>query len=116
MHGKTAAKTGQRATRSVIAALIIHVLLFPYWMAVGLVWGIGETTGRTIDLVIMNTYAYTAVIGWPVVVIVLTIWWWQGRDRLARRALLAAVILLVPIALLLLFSGRVRRAVVPARL
>jgi len=105
--------TGERATGSLIAALILHVCLLPYWMAIGLVWT--GTPARTIDLVIVNTYAYTAVFGWPVVVIALMIWWWQGRSRLAWRALLAAGTLLVPIALLLLLSGRVRRAVVPPR-
>jgi uncharacterized membrane protein len=107
------ANTGERATGSLIAALVLHVCLFPFWMAIGLVWA--GTPARTIDRVIVNTYACTAVFGWPVVVITLVIWWWQGRDRLAWRALLAAGTLLVPIALLLLLSGRVRRAVVPPR-
>jgi hypothetical protein len=104
----------QRVSVSFVAAIIIHILLLAYWFAIGLVWA--GTPIRTVDAVIMSIYGYTAVFGWPVVAIIVAIWWWQGRGYLARRVVLAAVTLLFPVALLLLFAGRVRRGVTPPKL
>ena len=102
-----------RAAGSLVAALIIHVCLLPYWFAVGFVWG---TPTRTFDVVIVSIYGFAAAFGWPLVVVVLVIWWWQRRGYLGRRVVLAAVTLVVPVALLLLFAKRVRTAVVPPKL
>lgn len=105
---------GQRATGNLLAALTVHIFLLPWWIAIGLIWNsVGHSTAFAVVVV---TYACAAVFGWPLVVVVLIIWWRQGRKNLVRRVVLAAVTLLFPFALLLLFAGRIRRAVLPPKL